>query len=99
VSAKVISIREGTCRSTQKRIDAFLDDELPAHAMRWFLRHLARCRDCGQELERRDRVKKRTKAAVYGQTAPPGLVIRIIDRIREENARVTPWLSETKNPV
>jgi hypothetical protein len=99
MSAKVISIREGACRCARNRIAAFLYDELPPHAMRWFLRHLLRCRNCQQELEKRERPGERMEAAIRNQIAPAGLAKRIINQIRTEGACVTPQVAETKNPA
>jgi anti-sigma factor (TIGR02949 family) len=99
MSAKVISIREGACRCARNRIDAFLQHELPPNTMRWFLRHLFRCRNCQHELDQRGRAKQRMRAAVRDDTAPPGLSGRIINQIRAEGARVTPQFADTKNPA
>jgi hypothetical protein len=96
VSAKVISIREGACRCAQERIDAFLQDELAAQTMRWFLKHLLRCRSRQHVLDKRERANK---FAVCDDTVPSGLAKRIIERIRAESARVTPQPAETKNPA
>lgn len=98
MSAKVISIREGTCRSVQHRIDTFLEDRLPAHVVRWFLRHLLRCRNCRRQLDRRNRAKEGMEAAMYVMP-PPGLIANVIARIRSESTRVTPGLTETKDPA
>jgi hypothetical protein len=65
MSAPIISIREGTCRSAQKRIDAFLEDRLPPHATRWFVRHLLRCLNGRQELKSRDRAKGQMKCETF----------------------------------
>jgi hypothetical protein len=99
MSAKVISIRQGACRCARNRTETFLQDELPPHAMRWFLRHLLRCRSCPHELEKRERPEERMKAAIRHVIGPPGLAKRIINQIRAEGARVTPQLHETKIPA
>jgi hypothetical protein len=97
MSAPIISIREGTCRSAQKRIDAFLEDRLPPHATRWFVRHLLRCLNGRQDLKSRDRAKGQMKAETH-ENSRAALVTSITARIPAGGARVTPELAETKNP-
>jgi hypothetical protein len=99
MSAKVISIREGTCRSVQNRLDAFRNDELTHDARRFLLRHLLGCASCLRELQIREQTEERIKRAVYGQIPPRALANRIIDLIRAETVRVTPWPTQTKNLV
>jgi hypothetical protein len=70
MSAKVISIREGACRCAQIRINAFLQEELPPHTVRWLLRHLLRCSNCQHELGKRELEEERMKAARGGEIPP-----------------------------
>ena len=91
MSCKVISICEGACRSSQNRFEAFRCDELPPGTMRLLLRPVLACRRCLRELRGRE------PAVVPGETPPPELANRIIDRIREEAERVTPQSHSMKS--
>jgi anti-sigma factor RsiW len=43
-------VRNGTCRSTRRRMSARLDGDLPTHHARRFDRHIAGCRRCARVL-------------------------------------------------
>ena len=70
------------CDQIWQRMDAHLDDTLPADQARELREHLEQCGACSAELEARRNLRNRLRSAVRGTDAPPYLETRIRSSIR-----------------
>jgi hypothetical protein len=77
-----LAVTEPKCMSTVRLLDCYIDSELDAGATAGVLQHLDGCPSCLQELEVRQSLRKRLKAAVAADTASPYLETRILANVR-----------------
>ena len=70
------------CDEFWQRMDAHLDDSLPADRARELQDHLEQCATCSVELESRRNLRNRMRSAVRGMEVPPYLETRIRSNIR-----------------
>ena len=81
-----------TCERVQGRLARLMDGTLPAWQRRLVLRHVARCGDCSDELERQRTVaaglRELSGAAPGRETDPPDdLLDEILERVHEPGVR------------
>ncbi|HTG58912.1 MAG TPA: hypothetical protein VMG63_05820 [Terriglobia bacterium] len=78
---KVVYSSGRSCGRTWKYLDYYLSDELAIEATLEVTRHLAACKACSVEIQRREQVRDRLRAGVQGEAVPAdlrGKVARIV---------------------
>jgi anti-sigma factor (TIGR02949 family) len=87
-----LTFDELACRSTQAKLDAYVDDELLVETNLEIARHFERCQNCAKEATARREVRARVKTAVRLAPVPVGLEARVRERLRHSGRdRGTPW--------
>jgi anti-sigma factor RsiW len=61
------------CARTWKYLDYYVSDELSIEATLEVTRHLAACKACSAEIQRRGQVRDRLRTAVQREAVPAGL--------------------------
>jgi len=73
------------CTRTWKYLDYYVSDELSIEATLEVTRHLAVCRACSVEVQRRGQVRERLRAAVQGEAVPADLRGKVAKIVRHSN--------------
>jgi anti-sigma factor RsiW len=68
-----------------KYLDYYLSDELSIEATLEVTRHLAACKACSVEIQRRGQVTERLRAAVQGEAVPADLRGKVAKIVRQSN--------------
>ena len=76
-----------TCERTRRRLDAYLNEELPADLRLEASKHLEGCKDCSTALESRTQVRTALRNAVQQEVVPAGLRAKIQNRLRESEGQ------------
>ena len=82
---KVVYSSERNCARTWKYLDYYLSDELSIEATLEVTRHLAACKACSDEIERRGQVRDRLRSAVQGEGVPADLRRKVVKIVRHIN--------------
>ena len=85
-----VQFGEGGCEKIRKYLDSYVSNELLIETNHEVLRHLEGCPACTAEIEAREKVRSRLKAAVNSQPVPPELQARVRRRIQEKSSHS--WL-------
>lgn len=82
------------CNAWRDRLDAVIDGELPAEAMREFAAHLHECPSCTADIAGRQQLKTAVKRAALGRFAPRTAFRRRIETqiLAEKSSRPAPWI-------
>jgi anti-sigma factor (TIGR02949 family) len=75
------------CEEIRQHLDAYVSNESAPEASRRVLQHLENCPACAAELEVRNQMRGRLKAAVERQYVPRELRSRVRDRIGDRGSR------------
>lgn len=78
----VLRFGEGSCEKVRGYLDSYLSNELLVETNHEVLRHLESCPQCAAELNARERLRSRLKAAVQGTPAPAGLEAKVQRSLR-----------------
>ena len=73
------------CARTWKYLDYYLSDELAIEATLEVTRHLAACKACSVEIQRREQVRDRLRAGVQGEAVPADLRGKVARIVRHSN--------------
>ena len=73
------------CARTWKYLDYYLSDELAIEATLEVTRHLAACKACSVEIQRREHVRDRLRAGVQGEAVPADLRGKVARIVRHSN--------------
>ena len=73
------------CARTWKYLDYYVSDELSIEATLEVTRHLAACKACSAEIQRRGRVRDCLRTAVQGEPVPADLREKVVKIIRQGN--------------
>ena len=82
---KVIHSSERNCARTWKYLDYYLSGELSMEATLEVTQHLAACKACSVEIQRREQVRDRLRAAVQGEAVPADLRGKVAKIVRHSN--------------
>ncbi len=84
-----------SCETTQRRLDSYISEEMPAEERRQVQRHLEECASCAAEHEVRTRLRSRLKAAVMASSVPPDLQVRVREQLRQprRDSRLSSWFA------
>jgi len=82
---KVVYSSGPNCARTWKYLDYYLSDELSIEATLEVTRHLAACKACSVEIQRRGQVRDRLRAAVQGEAVPADLRGKVAKIVRHSN--------------
>ena len=82
---KVVYSSGQSCARTWKYLDYYLSDELSIEATLAVTRHLAACKACSVEIQRREQVGDRLRAAVQGEAVPADLRGKVAKIVRHSN--------------
>lgn len=73
-----------TCEEAFRRLDDFVDRELSADEQRMVREHLETCSTCASEFRFEATVVEGVRDRLRRIAAPPGLLQRILGRLRQE---------------
>jgi anti-sigma factor RsiW len=82
---KVVYSSGRSCGRTWKYLDYYLSDELAIEATLEVTRHLAACKACSVEIQRREHVRDRLRAGVQGEAVPADLRGKVARIVRHSN--------------
>jgi anti-sigma factor RsiW len=83
---------EWTCRSTQAKLDSYIDNELLVETNLQMTRHFEQCAACAQEADARRALRGRVKAAAKQTPVPAGLDDLVRQRLRgSARPKPTQW--------
>jgi anti-sigma factor RsiW len=82
---KVVYSSGRSCARTWKYLDCYISDELSKEATLEVTRHLAACKACSVEIQRRGQVRDRLRAAVQGEAVPADLRGNVAKIARHSN--------------
>ena len=81
-----VQFGEGACEKARKYLDSYISNELLIETNHEVLRHIESCPACASELEARNQLRTRLKAAVNAQSVPPELQVRIREKLRTDHS-------------
>jgi len=82
---KVVHSSERNCARTWKYLDYYVSDELSIEATLEVTRHLAGCRACSVEIQRRGQLTDRLRTAVQAEPVPADLRGKVVKKVRHSN--------------
>ena len=82
---KVIYSSERNCARTWKYLDYYVSDELSIEGTLEVTRHLAACKACSVEIQRRGQVRDRLRTVVQGEPVPADLRGKVAKIVRQGN--------------
>lgn len=82
---------EWACRSTQAKLDSYIDDELLTETNLELAQHFQRCEACAREATSRRELRARVRAAARTSSVPSGLDDRVRARLREASRPQPKW--------
>ena len=85
VCMKVVYSSGRSCARTWKYLDYYISNEPSMEATLEVTRHLAACKACSVEIQRRRQVRDRLRAAVQGEAVPSDLRGNVAKIVRHSN--------------
>jgi len=82
---KMVYTSGQNCARTWKHLDYYLSDELSIEATLEVARHLAACKACSAEIQRRGQARDRLRSAVQGEPVPADLRAKVAKIVRQSN--------------
>jgi len=82
---KVVHTSEQNCARTRKYLDYYLSDELSIETTLEVTRHLAACKACSAEIQRRGRLRGRLRTAVQREPVPADLREKVAKIVRQDD--------------
>jgi anti-sigma factor RsiW len=83
VCMKVVYSSGRSCARTWKYLDYYISDKLSMEATLEVTRHLAACKACSVEIQRRGQVRDGLRAAVQGEAVPADLRGKVAKIVRQ----------------